>query len=304
MLGEELSRALSDISDDKIEAAANMVPKSRKHTWMRVAVCAAVVALVIGMTVALWPQGERPGEQMGMPTLGTTVAPTELPTTLPDVPTAPTETKGYELVKLTNVVKLYACDKENASEEELKEYEITDAVDGYKVHWIEELDSYRGIRFALRLPDDYHEKAEIIFKLETSLGEYLIKDKESGKRVSVGKTTEIGIGEIVAWRPEDDLQSMKDNIDPGEIYLHITIYADDHIVGFGVIEMASNYILDRSFYAVTLRRFRAVSFPMVDGEYQDVTEEYIREQIAECEQIMREECNALREEMAKEPEGV
>lgn len=49
MLGKNLSEALSDISDDKIEAAAHVVPKSRRHIWVRIAACAAVLALLVGL---------------------------------------------------------------------------------------------------------------------------------------------------------------------------------------------------------------------------------------------------------------
>ena len=47
MLGKDLSQALSDISDDKIEAAANYAPKGRRQLWVRVAACAAVLALLV-----------------------------------------------------------------------------------------------------------------------------------------------------------------------------------------------------------------------------------------------------------------
>ena len=53
MLGKDLSEALGGIADDKIEAAANLVPVHRRSVWVRVAACAAVLAvLVIGVFFA------------------------------------------------------------------------------------------------------------------------------------------------------------------------------------------------------------------------------------------------------------
>ena len=124
MLGKRLSESMSDIGDDLIADAMEYRAEKKRNVWLRVAAVAAVVAMVIGLTAVLW-DGTEPGEQMGMPTVGTTVAPTQLPTTLPDVPTVPTESQGYELVKVSGVLKVYACDKENVSEEELKKYFYT-----------------------------------------------------------------------------------------------------------------------------------------------------------------------------------
>ena len=288
MSGEELSRALSDISDDKIEAAMEIRPVHRKW-WPGVVAAAAVLALIL--TAALWPRGEEPGQQLG-----------SQPTQPTQTPTAPTETKGKKLVQLAGALKMYTDHPENLTEEELKQYEIMDSLDSKDPFWIETVFEQYAFRFIFRLPTDLYGDAKIKIALSTEYGEFIVKDAESGEKISQGKNAEIELEEKVTWRPECDLQILKENIAPGELYLHVTIYADDNVVGFGVIEMAGNFILDGSFYAVTLRRFRTFCYPMVDGAYQTVTEEYIAEQIEQCEHTMQEDFEAWLEEKMKEKE--
>lgn len=69
MLGKDLSEALGGIADDKIEAAANMAPAHRRSTWVRVAACAAVLAILIG-AMLFWPGSPQVVEN---PTGGTQV---------------------------------------------------------------------------------------------------------------------------------------------------------------------------------------------------------------------------------------
>ena len=58
MLGEELSRALCDISDEKIADAAEFSPKPQRSVWLRLSPAAAVVLLLLGMWLLL----EKPTE--------------------------------------------------------------------------------------------------------------------------------------------------------------------------------------------------------------------------------------------------
>lgn len=56
MLGKDLSEALGGIADDKIEAAMHMQKVSRKPRWIRVAACAAMLALLV--TVVYFAPGK------------------------------------------------------------------------------------------------------------------------------------------------------------------------------------------------------------------------------------------------------
>ena len=271
MLGEELSRALSDISDDKIEAAMENRPVHRKW-WPGVVAAAAVLALIL--TAALWPRGEEPGQQLG-----------SQPTQPTQTPTAPTETKGKELVQLAGALKMYTYHQENLTEEELKQYEVTDAIKEYDNPWLE-FRPHTPIRFTFGLQDHIYEGADIRLKLYTPYGAFAVADVETGERGVAGKNAETRMYDLVCWHPYEDLEALKESKNPGPLYLRILIYADGQLAGFGLVELGCNYILDGWYYAVNFIRFVTVCYPKVDGQFQDVTEEDIMDLIAEYEQSM------------------
>ena len=204
---------------------------------------------------------------------------------MPTTPIVPTQTQGYELVMMSSVLKLYSYDKENVSDEELQKYEITDGISMYTPCWIEYTNA-REIKMKFCFPEDYYADAELKFQVVAPCGYYM------GVK---GKKVEIGNGEISSWRPGDDLQNMKELYNPGAFYVYLLIYADDQPVGFGLLEL-SCLTTPGVPYAVTLRRFRTICYPLVDGQFQNVTEEYLWEQIEKSEQVMHEE---YREQLPK-----
>lgn len=305
MNGEHISRCLDALPDPMLEEAMKPYkPRSLGRHIFRIAAC---LALVIGVTALLWPKDEEPGEQMGVPIVGTTAVPT-LPTqvpTVPEMPTLPTETQGYELVKLANVVKLYSYSKANVSEEELAQYEVTDAVAAKQTCWIEWTDSeFYGIKLFFSLSQDYYGDAEITFRLETAYGEYWGKQPETNKFASLGKTVETGNPGYVSWKPGDDLEKMRETLNPSALYLQVLIYADDQPVGFGLLELNCQQLTKHDCYAVALLRFRTICYPLVDGQFQNVTEDDVRKEIAVYEAVMLEEYEAWRSQKTEEQEGV
>ena len=64
MLGEELSRALSDISDDKIAEAAAVTAAPRKRVWPGLVAAAAALAILLGAGALLWPGSETPANYL------------------------------------------------------------------------------------------------------------------------------------------------------------------------------------------------------------------------------------------------
>lgn len=275
----EIKEAFSQLHASEELVKEIMALKSEKKTvsraWRiatRAAVCAAVVVAIV-LTAVLWPRGEGPGNQLDTPSTGTTAAPT-----MPTTPIAPTQTQGYELVMMSNVLKLYSYSQENVSEEELQKYEITDGISTYTPCWME-YTTAREIKMKFCFPKEYYAGAELTFQVVAPCGYYM--------GVKGGKV-EIGNGEISSWRPGDDLQNMKERYNPGAFYVYLLIYADDQPVGFGLLEL-SCLTPPGAPYTVTLRRFRTICYPLVDGQFQDVTEEYLWAQIEECEQAMHEE---------------
>ena len=272
MLGEELSRALSDISDDKIEAAAGIVPKSRNHIWLRVAAVAAVVALVIGMMAALW-DGTEPGEQMGMPTVGTTVAPTELPTTLPDVPTEPAQ---KEIIETAGVLKLYACDAKNVSGDNIEQYELSSDKPFLLALWNPLINASNfALPLTFQISEDYFGTAEITFDICSEYGGFGQKpnDYENYRnQITLAEGNQLYFGGDSLWNAATDIGEGK------SFFADIIIYADGKVVGYGVISFCFK---GATCYAY---EFTTFCFPSVDGQLQDVSEEYVQLRIEEYKQ--------------------
>lgn len=289
MLGKRLSESMSGIGDDLIADAMEYRAEKKRNVWLRVAAAAAVVAMV--MSWLLWPQGEEPGEQMGMPTVGTTVAPTELPTTLPDVPTAPTtptETQGYELVKLANVLKVYGSGNKNADAEELKKYEMTDTIETYKTALVPMSDNMgMPLPFLFKFPEEYYGDADISFYISPDYG-YVHWDID--RFDGFHNELKFENGDCIYWSYSSMREATSRFGSKGNFYVNIIIYADDRIVGYGIIDFIFYDLkTEESMLASFVTTgFTTVCFPMVDGEYQNVTEEDVWEQIEEYKKMRAE----------------
>ena len=290
----EIKEAFSQLhaSEDLVKEviALKNEKKNDSRAWRmvaRAAVCvAAVVAIVV--TAVLWPRGEEPGEQMGMPTVGTTAAPTQLPTTLPDVPTAPTQTQGYELVKLSGVLKVYGSDNKAATEEELKKYEMTDTIETYKTALVPMSDNMGfSIPFLFKFPEEYYGDADISFYISADYGYFhWYVDKFDGLHETLSLKNE----DCIYWRHSSMREATSRFGSKGNFYANIIIYADDRIVGYGIIDFIFYDLkTEESMLASFVTTgFTTVCFPMVDGEYQNVTEEDVWKEIEAYKQMKAE----------------
>ena len=237
----------------------------------RVAACAATVALVIGMVALMWPGEEKTGNQLEKPTSGMTAAPA-LPTDVPP------ETMPNTFFAAPGILKVYSYTQQSVPAEELEKYEIINGVSQYQPIWMEHTNA-REIKLTLCFPEDYYKGEKITFKVITPYGYYMGVN---------GEAVEIENGKTSSWRPGNDLQNMKETFDPGAFCMCLLIYAGDRPVGFGLLEL-SCLTTPAGPYAVTLRAFQTVCYPLLDGQFQDITEAYLWEQIAEYEKIMHEE---------------
>ena len=61
--------------------------------------------------------------------------------------------------------------------------------------------------------------------------------------------------------------------DGGEFYLDIMIYADGILVGYGVVSFCFCGPVSYAY------EFSTVCYPLLDGEYQNISTEYVMEQI-------------------------
>ena len=250
----------------------------------RVAACAATVALVIGMVALMWPREEKTGNQLEKPTSGMTAAPT-LPTDVPP------ETLPKKIYAESGILKVYAYNKGSVSQDELAQYEVTDVVASKQTCWIEYTDSaYYGIKLRFQVPEDYYGDAKVTFRLYSDFGYYY------HGRTCLGKDIELEDGTYVSWKPGDDLEKMREMLNPDVLYLYILIYADGQPVGFGLLELNCQQLTKPDYYAVALLRLQTICYPLVDGEIQNMTEEDIWGEIAVHEAVMREEYEEWRTE--------
>ena len=276
MLGEDLSRALSDISMEKIEKAAKMERRSGVYFWVKVAACAATVALVIGMVALMWPGEEKTGNQLEKPTSGMTAAPT-LPTDVPP------ETLPQKFFAAPGILKVYGSSKVDATEEELKQYEMTDGIGSYGEGITHGGGASKGISLLFRFPEDYFGEAKISFVVSTDYGRFLTTDRISQETVVVEN------GSIIWWR-HGRVEEVEKN-KTGRFYVNVIIYADEKAVGYGIIDFCYglNNLNVPIFWTTG---FTTVCYPLIDGEYQDVTEEYLWEQI-EAHKKMKSEAGEV-----------
>lgn len=253
MLGKNLSEALGDISDDKIEAAANYVPRGRRQLWVRVAACAAVLALLV--TALLWP--------------------------------AAPATKDGEIIAVSGVVKAYACELEDVDATRRAEYALIEGGDFSKISiWFPAAGLWevsRGITLSFLVDEEELQDHDITLEISTNLGE--LKGCERKGYPDLGKSTTVSNGETVYWTGHEILkehdatsETVAQTLDRlGGAYIDIIIKADGNIIGYAVVEIGV-VRPDAHMYCSALKS--SVYFPKADGEFQKITEEYVSQQIA------------------------
>ena len=255
MLGKNLSEALSDISDDKIEAAANYAPKGRRQLWVRVAACAAVLSILL--TMFFWP-----GE---------------------------VKVENGQIVAAPGILRAYAYevkDEKDTDFSKLEEYEfVVNQIKPGKNMWFP-ISNYE-LAITPVVDEAYLEEFDVTFEVSTQHGalvyNYHNREKYTSYAEAVaGKYAVVANGETLYWEGfelyangEAGKMVGKDTI----IYVDLIIKANEHIVGYAIFEIVA---LGGAYEgnARTGKLVSTVSFPMVDGCFQDVTKEYVLEEIA------------------------
>lgn len=287
MNGEKISRCLDALPDEMLsEAMRPYRPRSLGWHIVRIAAC---LAIVIGLTIALWPEEETPGVQMDGPAATTAATPTQ-----PDVTALPTETQGYELVKMANVLKVYAYDMNGVDVSKMTTYELTDGVVSHPYEWTFAMNSLYGLPLTLRVEDESWKNQPLTFYVETEYGGYYgdihnAKYKKNEKDsvaslmdVNFGNTFEVENGETIFWTAKEIYaQSAEKGISPSEflenigntIYTRIIIRCENHIVGYAMVKITHS----EGWYTASV--VRSVFYPLVDGQFQQITEEYVRQEM-------------------------
>jgi hypothetical protein len=241
MLGKDLSEALSGIADDKIEAAANMTPvRHHRPTWVRFVACAAVLAILIS-AVLFWP-----GETM---------------------------TEDGQIIAVPGVLKVYAAAQELTDQSDVVYVApIGGVIGSEKAIWAPFTSvAGFGIPLTFSVPESLWGNVVITFDITAEHGYFL--DKKTNPQ-NLGSNETLNNGDKVYWRGESILDIADTVGENGVFYIDVIIRADGRIVGCGVISLVYQK------YACMAYSLATVGYPLVDGDFQDISEAVVLEHIA------------------------
>ena len=259
MSGKDLSEAMNDIGNDKVMEAMHVYERKRsyKGLWLRAAAAAAALAIVL--TVVFWPG----------------------------------KTENGGIITAPGIMRVYGYDLDSGTEfEDMIRYELTDSVvtetEGYAVV----MNRLYGLPLTLEVPEESVEGKKITLDVSVDHGGFYgdihsakyKKDKEdtvaSLPDVDFGDHFTVENGETIFWRTRELFEeaiaagvSVYDFLETigNVIHVQILIKADDHIVGYSVVAI---HYKDGFFFA-SVRE--TISFPEVDGKFQKISEEAVRD---------------------------
>lgn len=237
---QELQGAFSKIhaSDELIKEVLSVEKEQKKagFTWRRglrlAATAAMLVAILIG-ALAFW-SGETDPDEPG-------------------------------IVAVPGVMKVYACEIDSATEEDLEKFAITDKRDGFfvTIH-------LPAVSATFRMP--------ISFVIsENYWGERDIRFQTVSEYAGFFENLTIANGDCViidSRKIAESVYAVRDQVGVnGEFYVDILIYADEEIVGYGVLSFC---FINGDCYAY---EFYTECYPMTDGKMQEITMDNVQERI-------------------------
>ena len=183
----------------------------------------------------------------------------------------PRKAENGEIITAPGIMRVYGYDLEESQNiDALEKYELTSNDNYYMIISNDALSVSWKTRFTFEVPEDYFANAEITFDVSC-------KYKEFCDHITVGN----GKGIVFdSWEVGKQVNAIRKEVGDGSFYLDIIIRADGNVVGYGVIAFCFCY----DGQACKAYWFKTVCFPLVDGQYQNVSEEYVWEQIANCKQ--------------------
>lgn len=274
MSGETISRALAGVSDVLLQSAMGVYERKqrRRYIWVRVVAGAAVIALLL--TALLWPQEEA----------------------------------DYIIGPGLLTVKAFAVDENDMLITESENLEVGvefrpkiayNPTDIGRIHFpftfsVEE-GLYPGMNITLQISTD----AGIFYKNEP-LAPNLAPDTPYILRAFAqyyGQNFTVDIDKAVYWQPNGfDYAYMQAQIESGNLdydsaykehgftknpsFIDVIVRADAQIVGYCVIEIREvDHAPGNRVRSFRFELLRVVSFPQVNGKWQNVTQEYVQQQI-------------------------
>lgn len=247
-----ISKAMGNIPDDMLLEATEI--KKKKSVGWVIFRAAACLAVVIGLLLAPLSGG---GEG--------------------------------DFVTMPGVVKAYAYevkDEENVDFSKLEEFAFVENQMKPGQNMWNPLTNYELAITPVVSEDDLQDY-RITFEVSTEygllVGNYHNREKyKSYADAEMGKRANIENGETLYWEGHElnpDGESRYKGIEPGEntIYVELIIKADKHIIGYAIFEIVPVDGWGENAYTAVL--VHSVYYPIVDGQFQTISEEFVRQEI-------------------------
>ena len=127
---------------------------------------------------------------------------------------------------------------------------------------------YNYVSFTPELDPDQWDAEKITFGVKAESGLFMTNTSSANPN-----TLTVDSGKTATWLPEEG---------QSQDYVVFTAWAGEHIVGYAVVKIqpaVGDAVVGGPMYEVEL--LGSATFPLMDGQFQNVTEEYIQEQIDE-----------------------
>ena len=183
----------------------------------------------------------------------------------------PRKAENGEIITAPGIMRVYGYDwEESQNIDALEKYELTSNEDYFRMIYFAPLSLNMKSSFTFEVPEEYFADAEVTFDISCEYKEFCDDiTVDNGKGIVFD-----------SWELVKPLHEIGKEVGNGNFYLDIVIRADGNIVGYGVIA----FCFYKDGLACKAYWFNTVCFPLIDGEYQNVSEEYVWEQIAQCKQ--------------------
>lgn len=247
MNGKAVSAALSALPEDMVAEAMEPAQRRRGFSWLRLAAC---IAIIIGLFFGFWPTEPEIVTAPGLLTL--TVYAEE------------TDGQGYVRKELhAGVSAVHSFEKECI-------------IDGEAV-------DPPGVSIYFSLESDDFPSASVSYHICVNYGRCF--DWSNGDYVQgLGRNFNRENHSWCTWGPY--IAEIEDFSDPvyDHAYMDIIIYCEECIVGYAILRLdrIHNGTYPSVFYDPVM--ITSVIFPKQDGEYQNVSNEYVKSCIADVKE--------------------
>lgn len=153
----------------------------------------------------------------------------------------------------------------------MNEIELNDSVIlPREADWTMATNVVPGLPLELSYPDEY-----VNFTVRTSEG--VLRNIINGESQFVGKEVELPNNSTLYWNNLSDNKEAKILLNITS-YIDIIIYANEHIIGYAVIKIFPVTEFTKG-HVYSVKLLKSASFPQVDGEYQNITIDYIESEM-------------------------